>query len=51
MNYISFVEKHKIMNYVLHAKHGKLELRADRLDQTIGDEAFQESQKAAQSFF
>jgi hypothetical protein len=31
------IDPKKINNYVLHASHGKLELRSDRLDQTIED--------------
>lgn len=49
MLHVSLPNKAKIVNYVLHAKHGKLEEKKDKLDQLIGED-FPDHKNAAKHF-
>jgi hypothetical protein len=48
---MSVVKTAKIVNYVLHATHGKLDKKLDKLETVIGEEEFVECVKLANNFF
>lgn len=47
--HLTLSNKAKSVNYVLHAKHGKLEEKKDKLEQLIGED-YQDCVKAASHF-
>jgi hypothetical protein len=45
MLHMSVVNRAKIVNYVLHATHGKADKKQDKLEAVIGEEEFGECLK------